>query len=321
MSEALVPVGQQALATGGLGLGNSRLFKLKPAILELVSKTTRQDNVQPGKFRNISTNEHFDEMKVVLLFEPQEQRELYERGTNNFSKDAKLCFSLDNVQPHERAKKPGALYCATCPFGDINWEKWRKTHKPEDLPPCRKYWHLVIADRRTQMPYYFNVKGTSVTPFEQAMQNVARLLNMMQMNAKAENRAILATNAALTPEEKAAGKEKPLVPMPNLFDISFTMYPTQTEKGGPFVVAFKEFGAVKQEDRQAFGLLYMDFVNSRRSVPTQAELEAEAEEAQKNAAVTQPAPVSEAPAFVSPIPTGAVVGEVLPPEAKSNITI
>ena len=48
----------------------SRLFTLKPAVLELVSKATRAQDAVPGTFRNISTNEKWEEMRAVILFEP-----------------------------------------------------------------------------------------------------------------------------------------------------------------------------------------------------------------------------------------------------------
>ena len=70
----------------------SRLFTVKPATLELVSKSTRQETATPGTFRVTQTNESFKEMRVVMIFEPVEQREMYRKG--EYTKDAKECFSL-----------------------------------------------------------------------------------------------------------------------------------------------------------------------------------------------------------------------------------
>jgi len=58
----------------------ARLFTLKPAILELVSKATRQEGAEPGTFRVTSTNEKFKEMRAVIILEPIEQREMYRQG-------------------------------------------------------------------------------------------------------------------------------------------------------------------------------------------------------------------------------------------------
>src|ERR1700676_5028226 len=102
----------------------SRLFQVKPATLELVSKASRQEGAIPGKLRVVQTNEHFDTMRAVILFEPTEGRKKYRKG--EYSKDALECFSYDNVQPSSRAKNPPALYCASCPFGDMMWIKYRE---------------------------------------------------------------------------------------------------------------------------------------------------------------------------------------------------
>ena len=64
----------------------SRLFTLKPAILELVSKSSRQEGAQPGKLRVVQTNEHFDEMRAVILTEPTQQRKKYRKG--EYSREA-----------------------------------------------------------------------------------------------------------------------------------------------------------------------------------------------------------------------------------------
>jgi len=268
----------------------SKLFQLKPKTLELVSKSTQQQGAEPGTFRVTSTNEKFREMRAVILFEPVEQREMYKKGV--YSKDSKLCFSLDNVQPHLRAKNPPALYCASCPMGDLNWEKYRaaKAKGIEGealqayLPPCRKYWHLFIAARDTQRPYYMNIKGASVKPFEDAMQNMADLFQMIIQNAKAEIKAIKAANAK-APE----GMQAPVPTLPAsvadiIWHISFTMYSFQ-KNGGQFMVGFKDFAVMKPEDREEFGTILQDFIARRNAGTIQSQEASEAEE--ENAAVAE----------------------------------
>lgn len=257
----------------------SRLFTLKPATLELVSKSTRQENATPGTFRVTQTNEAFKEMRVVMITEPVEQRELYKKG--EYTKDSKLCFSLNNIQPHPKAKQPPALYCASCPMGDLSWQKYRDAKAKGItgdalsalIPPCRLYWHLFIADRNTKMVYFLNLKGTSVKPFEVAMQNVARLFQLMISNIKADIKA---------------GKD---VKMPDsigdlIWKISFTMYPEL--KNGTWQAGFKDFKVMTNEDAAEFGQILADINARRQAGNLQTQEASEAEETD--------AAVSEAPA-------------------------
>src|SRR6185295_9870331 len=267
MSEALTTIEQgQPMQISGIGMG-AAIFKARPQNLELVQRTTRQEGAIPGKFRVIATNEHMDEIRVVLLAVPLEQREWYSGA--EFSKDSKQCFSLDNVQPHPKAKNPPALYCATCPKGDINWEKWRKSHKAEDLPPCSMYYHLYLAERTTQTQYYFNVKGTSVMPFKNAMETqMGPLLQKILADIRAKNKVrgytfvpskniFVDTPDFVVPEGKT---KEPALPLPNIFDVSFTMFVTSREKGGPPVLGVKDFKLMNDADRAEFGALYQERV-------------------------------------------------------------
>jgi hypothetical protein len=263
----------------------SRLFQVKPKTLELVSKSTRQEGAIPGTFRVTSTNESYKEMRAVILFNPLEQREKYRKG--EYTKDSKECFSLDNVQPHPKARTPFALYCANCPMGEINWVKYREMKAKgvtgdalaAYLPPCRKFWHLFIAARETQRPYYFNVKGGSVKPFEDAMSNIADLMQMMVQAIRTENK-----------QHKLKGE--PLVPEPQaiedvIWHISFTMYSWQ-QNGGPFKLGLKDFKVMSEEDRADFGKIIADIKARREQGQVQTQEASEQEE--------EAAAVSEAPA-------------------------
>lgn len=318
MSEALTVLNNNqptALAVGG-GFGlDSRLFKLKPGTLEIVQRTTKQDGAIPGKLRVTQTNEHFDEMRVVLLINPQEQRQYFPKGAK-MERDSKACFSLDNIQPHPRAKDPQAINCAVCTKGDINWKKWRETKNSNDLPPCQKYWHLFVADRQTQMAYYLNLKGKSVMPFEQAMQNMARLFASLEANVKAANakkgfsfnpktRQFSPTPGVTIPEGVTAD------PLPNIFDISFTMYVKKDAGGDAFVFQAKEFKALLPEARAEFGALVEDFLNRRANgqVVSQEEVEAENDAKEANAAVSEQSGISaDSSPNVKAVEVQAVVG-------------
>ncbi len=297
----------------------SKLFQLKPKTLELVSKSTRQEGAEPGTFRITSTNEKFKELRAVILFEPLEQREKYRKG--EYSKDSKECFSLDNVQPHPKARTPFAMYCANCPMGDLNWVKYRDAKAKgitgealqAYLPPCRKFWHLFIATRETQRPLYFNVKGSGVKSFEDAMQNVADLMQLMYQAIKAENRQIAAANAQLAP----GVEPKELKALPEsvgdvIYKISFTMYPKQIN-GGQWFPAFKDFKVMTDEDQKDF-IKIINEVNARRQagqLQTQ-----EASEAEEEAAAITEAPAGAIPQTqVVSVQTNAVA------EANARIQI
>lgn len=314
-TELTVLNNEQALAQGGLGLDSS-LFKLKPATLEIVQRTSRQEGAEPGRFRDTSTNVHSDKMEWVLLMNPVKQRAYYPKGSE-FGRDSKACFSTDNVSPHSKAKDPQAPFCATCPMG--SWDNYRKTSDSKDIPPCKEFWHLVLADRATQMPYYFNVKGLSLTPFQQGMQNVARLIAAVEANVKTENKAIAKANAEANAAADAKNEPRPtpvaFKPKPNLFDVKFPVSVTsQTNaKGISYVLVVGKPVYMNEEARKEFGNLYLDFANRRAQGTVQTAEESEAA-AEANASVTEAPARSEVAAVVGPI-----TGEVLP--AKSDITI
>ena len=287
MSTQLVQIDpQQALVAGGVGL-DSDLFKLRPATIEIVQKTTRQEGAIPGKLRVTATNEHFDEMQVAMLFPPVEQRAYFEG--EEFTKESKLCFSLDNLKPHDKAAIPQAMACGfynskgqyitQCPKAD--WSKYRLTKARADMPPCRNYYHVILADRATQMPYYLNVRGTSIDPFKTAMQNVARLIAKMQ----------------------AAGQK------PNIFDISFKIYPVSqtTKKGVYYTFGFKDFAPIAVDDRAKFGDLFLDFAARRAQGLVQ------------DAATSEAAETATVEASATEAPAGPIVGTAVGKEEVITI--
>lgn len=244
---------------GGLGF-NSKLFKLQPANIHLVQRMTRAEGATPGKLRIKETGQQFDEMHLVLLFEPVERRSYYEG--QDFTPDNQLCFSLDNIVPHPKAKVPQAMACANCP--KASWERYRQTNNKADIPPCKNFWHNIVIDRITQMPYYFDVRGTSIKPYFKAMQQIARLVALMQSQGK----------------------------NPNIFDISFKVKGKLPQQGAPqYVLDFYDFAPINETEKEKFGSIFLDFINSRnRSVePTETELQAQ--ESDLTAEMAQPSPV------------------------------
>lgn len=322
MSTALTVLGQTALAKGGIGT-NSKLFQVKPSTLELVQKMSRQKDAKPGMIRDTATNEHFESLKLVMLFVPVEQQQLFTKG--QFNRESKVCFSLDGITPHSFVKEPKALNCATCKFNakvSKNWDKWRTGGKnPADVPPCKNYYHLVVAERSTQMPYYFNIKNKSVQEFEKAMENVARLIARLEANARMQNKAIRAENEVITLKHAEAmtagiapqGSEpilKPYLPSPNIFDISFKVGVTDTADGN-FMLTFGDFAVMGDEARAEFGQIYLDFVARKEAGQIVSQ---EAVEAEMDAAVAESEKDAVDAALTTPavtIPTGPITGVVV----------
>jgi hypothetical protein len=295
---------QNPLALGGVGLG-STLFRAKPSYIQLVPKSTRQDGAIPGTFRISSSGERLgvtdengnvvkDEFKAVLLAVPQEQREYYFNDGKNYSKDMKECFSLNNVEPHSKAKNPPAMFCGTCSMGDVNWKKWREGGKtPDLLPKCQMYYHLFIAERSTQTPYNLDVKGRSVSIFKTAMETqMSGLLAKISANAVMINKSRgyklnknTGTFEFIGLPTDGAEPQAP-EPLPNIFDIVFTIY--STKKDGDIVMGFKDFARMKEEDRKEFGGLYAEFLQRKQERAEQAaEAESANEETQGNEAVVE----------------------------------
>jgi hypothetical protein len=296
-NNALAIVGQKAITTGRVGLGSS-LFQSRPSTIELVPKSTRQEGAIPGTFRRVDNNERLgtsdengnivkDEIRVVIIGDPESHREYYLNDGKTYNKEQKICFSTDNIQPHSFAKVPQAMYCETCPMGDINWKKWREGGKtPNLLPPCSKFWHLFIAERNTQVAYYLNVKGKSVKLFEDAMRmQMTPLLDRIDSNAVMINKSRgykLNKNTGAFEFVGEGQATAPPEPRPNVYDIAFTIY--SNRKDGDIVMGFKDFMRMKPEDRLEFGGLYDDFVNRKKA---QKAAPAMSEEAQGDAAVTE----------------------------------
>lgn len=332
-----------ALQMGGLGM-DSTIFQLKPASVELVQKTTHQENAVPGKFRVTATNEHYDTLHVAFLAPPVEQREMYKKGST-FSSDNKICFSTDFLKPHDKAKEPQAMVCASCP--QQSWDKYNQARKAgktklearEYMPSCRAYWHLFLVDRLTKLPYYLNIKGANIEVFKYQMQNWMRTFAMMQANVKAENAVITKANTdaqnaynALTPEVKATTPSpalQALKPMPSVFDISFKLYviPPQAGSGDVnFTIGFKEFAPIKEADRAEFGNMFLDYIKRKRSGLVAEEAVETADEvvnAPASATVTAaPAvviPATDASTAPAPSTPATIEGQVV--EGTGKITI
>ena len=267
MSEALVTIKSDALQAGGQGIDfNSKLFQLKPATISINQPLTQAEGAIKGKLRIAETGQQFDEMKVALLTMPQEARS-YNIGEIP-SADTLMCFSRDMVKPDDKARVPQALRCEGCPKAD--WSKWRETKNLKDLPPCGAYYYCLLIDTVYKIPLQMYIRGGSRSSFEAGMLNLSRTFAMM----------------------KSQGKN------PNIFDITFILSAEKAKKGVNYVIKLANFKPILDDEREAFGDLYLQYVNRGRKTEEQlAEEEAASQEAAVDAAMVQPGSPS-APAGV-----------------------
>src|SRR5208337_55458 len=136
-------------------------------------------------------------------------------------------------------------------------------------------------------------------PFEDAMQNVAGLFQMMVQNIKAENKEKAKLGHPLTKMPETVGDA--------IWHISFTMYARQTN-GGPFFLGMKDFKVMTEEDRADFGKIIADIQARREANQLQTQ---EASEAEEEVAGLTEAPAAE----VVSVQTNAVA------EANAKIQI
>jgi hypothetical protein len=247
---------QLATSTGGSGLfsGNSGLFKLKPGNLQLVSSMTQQEGAIPGKIRVVETNQHFTELQVVILADPQfpKPRNYWQKGVH--SKDGLLCFSTNGVTPHDKAKIKQHDLCSACKKAD--WAPYRAHKIADNLPPCRDYWKVFLAERTTKLPYWMNIGGKNDAPFKEACQNIVRTLAPIQAEIE---------------QQKREGKTPR--PAPEVYDISFTMF--VKKEGAHYILGFKDFAPMSLEVRAEFGAIFADFARRRAEYEQYATSEGE----------------------------------------------
>lgn len=232
--------------------GGSRLFKLKPANVELQQKTSRAEGSLEGKFRNASTGEHYEELNLVIIFEPTEPRSMYE-NQNDFGKPP-LCYSMDGVTPSDKAQQPQARYCERCRHSD--WTKWKKSRNSADLPKCKTRYSAFAVDRKSKIPFRLGVRGKSTAPFREAMGQIASLAELYFSEH---------------------GK------YPEVYDFTFTVKSVRKvdNKGVYYVMEFKDIKLIHEDDRAEFGAIYTRYIAERQERETEESAEEAAEDVSK----------------------------------------
>ena len=301
MSESLTVSTTSVLAlpsasTSNLGKFLSSNFELRPEALTLVPKMTTKEGATPGMFRATPSNEQFKELKVVMLREPQKQREYnlpYKPG--QVGKDFKECFSRDYVQPDKKAKNPPAMYCASCPMNSdnqANWEKWRKGKEAGAtkealrilIPPCKGTRYMLLANYETKSLYHFTLKGVeNLKEYESTMEGLSREMGKLSNNLGRINKAIEEENAR-------TGGSKPLFLMPTeLCHLKMTFYSRRTPDGN-FLLGIKDVEILSRESRAAFESIVESLEEKRKSGQLQTQ---EANEAEEEAAALTEAPTAQ----------------------------
>ena len=234
------------LQKGGVGIDFSNpLFQLKPATLGIVQKNSSVEGAVTGKLRISDTGDQFDSITAVLLQMPSEQRQYHigQPGELNRIAENLVCYSRDMLKPDIRSKIPQAMTCANCVRS--SWDAWRDYKDKNNgqsnkslIPPCDPSYYLVILDTVYQLPLQMFIRSKARDPFESGMQNLARVIAM----------------------GKAQGKS------PNIYDVSFEIGTKQitTGKFQSYVPTFTNFKFITEEQREAFGAVYLQYIAQRK---------------------------------------------------------
>ena len=246
MSTSLTVLNNSAtIQEGGLGVDfSSPLFKLKPATLTIVQPNSQVAGAVKGNLRIAETGDQYEEMFATLLTMPQEQYQ-YHIGTPgelNRTIENLMCFSRDLIKPDKGSKVPQAMLCANCVRRD--WTAWREFKEKNNgmtnkalIPPCDASYYVILLDTVYRLPLRMYIRSKARDPFEAGMQNLARTLAM----------------------GNAQGKKS------NIFDVRFRLS-TKLITSGKFtsyVPTFTDFRYVTDEERQAFGEVYLNYVAQR----------------------------------------------------------
>ena len=253
METALTVLNTQAsIQEGGLGVDfSSPLFKLNPATLTIVQPNSQVTGAIKGNLRIAETGDQFQEMFVTLLVMPKEQRQYHigNQGELNRTPENLMCFSRDMIKPDKNAKVPQAINCANCARQD--WTAWREYKEKNNgmtnkalIPPCDASYYAVLLDTVYRLPLRMYIRSKARDTFEAGMQNLARTLAM----------------------GNAQGKKS------NIFDVRFRLS-TKLITSGKFtsyVPTFTDFRYVTDEERSAFGEVYLNYISQRNQPQIQA---------------------------------------------------
>jgi hypothetical protein len=128
--------------------------------LVLVQPTSQIEGVLPGMFYLNITGEQFESLEVVFL--------KVTKGRVNFREDATdrkpICGSNDRIKPSSRFDPPMAPACAEC-----SCSRWNGKEPPE----CPETYNLLGLFTDSQLPFWWSVKSTAMTPTKRFLSAIA----------------------------------------------------------------------------------------------------------------------------------------------------
>jgi hypothetical protein len=260
MSTALTVLNNTAIQEGGLGVDfGNKLFKVKPGTLTIVQNNSTIEGALKGHLRIAETGDQYKELTATLLMMPQEQRQYHigNPGEMNRTPENLVCFSRDLIKPDPKSKIPQAILCANCPRSDWTaWSEYKAANNGQTnkalIPPCDAHYVAYLLDTKYQLPLRMYFRSKAKTEFEAATQNLSRVLMM----------------------KKAEGKN------PNIFDVQFKISVKEiiTGKFKSYVPKFSDFKYITDEEREKFGAVYFQLLESfKKPVTTEEDAVAEAE--------------------------------------------
>lgn len=256
-TEISIPVAQ----LGGLGLDltSDLLKQSRPATLNIVQPNSTAEGAIKGNLRVAEADIQYKTMRVAFLDTPLEKRSYYvgEAGQLNRSAENLHCFcpkvekdkfKREISKPSDKSKYPQAQRCYGCP--KASWDEYRAAKDKGNLaglkdliPPCESYYYAVLIDTEFQMPLQMFVRSKSKQPFETGLGNFVRQLMMIQAKTKK---------------------------VPNIFDVSFTLSTKliTTGKFPSYILNMSDFKATTDEEREAFGAVFAQYVEQKQSFQT-----------------------------------------------------
>ena len=257
-----------AIQKGGLGVDfNNPLFRLEPATLSIVQKNSTVEGAKQGFLRISETGDQFETVWATLLGMPTEGRQYHigDRSEMNRTPENLVCWSSDMIVPHDKARIPQAINCASCARAD--WTPWRDYKEKNNgqtnkvlIPPCDSSYKALLIDDQYKLPLRMFIRSDNRGPFEEGMKNLARVIAM----------------------QKAKGKN------PNIFDVKFKITTKLITKGKYtyYILKFSDFTPITEEEREQFGAVYLQYVSQTdRKQEAKAVAEAEAETSATNDAI------------------------------------
>lgn len=258
MTTELTIINNATIQQGGLGIDptSKYLKNVKPATVTIVQPNTQIEGATKGSLyiKDSGTN-GFPELRCTLLRMPEEGRDYYigQPGELNRTPENRICFSRDMVAPHPSAKIPQAISCASCSKAD--WGPWREYKEQNGvsnkalIPPCESQILAMMIDTTLKMPLRMFVRSTSKDTFDAGMDQIARMILMKQ----------------------AAGFN------PNIFDISFKLSTKLVQRGKyqSYVPVISDAKFISDEEREQFGAVYAQYINSLNNGPAPEETKSE----------------------------------------------